>query len=464
MIHDKGAFTIKTWVNPKIVVMIVSAAFLSACGGSGDSGGDGSTNSPPTVTDQSFSAEPGKTLTVNAPGVLESSSDPDNDTLTAVLVSDASHGTLTLNANGSFEYVHNGSSSATDSFTFKANDGTVDSNTASVTINVTGIPVTTSACLSTEDLPTDLNDFVTDDDVLLGFSIETSPTKGTVILQPDGTLSSYTPNPGATGFDSFTYQVDDGNGGIATGTVNIAVSKTRIMPLGDSITAGVGPKGAGCSVNPTEFIPEIEQIGYRAKLFTDLDQDNYFVDFVGSFSFGLSATPPIEDPDHEGIGGNKASDVLLRIPTALSTNPTDIVLLHIGTNNIRSDNPLTTISNIEQILDAIDTWAATNNEVTVLLSTIINRSTKDICDSDPVYVDGDEVDTLNEMIKDLDSSRPNIKLVLVDQHGAMDDPDTQMSIDGVHPNQTGYRRMADEWFDKLTDASNNIDILRCPTN
>ncbi|MCP4408572.1 MAG: hypothetical protein GY807_12565 [Gammaproteobacteria bacterium] len=450
MIHDKRTFTLKPWVNLKIVVISVFAAFLAGCGS------DGSTNNPPTVTAQTFSAEPSKTLTVATPGVLAGSSDPSN--LRAVLVSDASDGTLTLNPDGSFEYVHNGSSSATDSFTFKANDGTSDSNTASVTISLNGVPVITTACLATEDLPTDLNNFVNDDDGMLGFTIETQPTKGTAILQSDGSLS-YTSDTGATGLDSLTYQVDDNNGGVATGTVNIAVSKTRVMPLGDSITAGVVPTGADCMVS----VPVGEQIGYRAKLFSDLKQANHFVDFVGSLPFGESATPAIDDPDNEGHAGFTASQIDLNVENWLNVNPADIVLLHVGTNNIRSDTPSVTIGIIEQILNAIDNWEASNNEVTVLLSTIIERSTGNLCAPNPVY-DVDNVDTLNGLISTLVASRPADKLVLVDQHGTINNPTSQISEDGVHPNQTGYDLMADEWFDKLTDASNNIDILKCPTS
>ncbi|MCP4408176.1 MAG: hypothetical protein GY807_10530, partial [Gammaproteobacteria bacterium] len=438
----------------------------SGDGGSGDGGsgdvGSGQHN-PPTVIDQSFFAQQGKTLSVNAPGILESSSDPDNDILIAILVTEPSHGTLNLHTNGSFEYTHNGDSSKTDSFTFMANDGIDNSGTASATISINGVPVTTNACLPIKDLPIDLNNFVSDDDVLLGFSIENQANKGTALLQPDGTLN-YSPNTGATGFDSFTYQVDDNNGGIATGTVNIAIGKTRIMPLGDSITAGVIPKGTSCPLNPddSDFIPKSQQIGYREKLFTKLDQENYIVDFVGSFAFGSSATPPIEDPDHEGIGGNTAAQVRNRVNAALIANPADIVLLHVGTNDINSDVPSQTIIDIGEILDAIDDWAASNNEVTVLLSTIIDRSENAICATRDFG--NPKVNTLNGMINGLNSSRPNIDLVLVDQHGAINNPATQISVDGVHPNKTGYGRMADEWFEKLTDASNNIQILRCPAN
>jgi hypothetical protein len=50
-----------------------------------------------------------------------------------------SNGTLTFNGNGTFSNVHNGSETTSDSFTYKANDGTTDSNTVSVTITVSPV-------------------------------------------------------------------------------------------------------------------------------------------------------------------------------------------------------------------------------------------------------------------------------------------------------------------------------------
>ena len=63
--------------------------------------------------------------------------DPDGDPLSAVLVTGPSHGTVTLNANGSFTYTPAADYDGTDSFTYRANDGTLKSNQATVTITVT---------------------------------------------------------------------------------------------------------------------------------------------------------------------------------------------------------------------------------------------------------------------------------------------------------------------------------------
>ena len=78
-----------------------------------------------TAASYSYSTNEDTTLTVPAPGVLPNYSDPDGDTLTAVKVTDPSHGSLTLNADGSFTYTPNPDYHGSDSFTYKANDGSL---------------------------------------------------------------------------------------------------------------------------------------------------------------------------------------------------------------------------------------------------------------------------------------------------------------------------------------------------
>ena len=71
-----------------------------------------------------------------APGVLGNDSDPDGDTLSAVKVTEPQHGTLSLNANGSFTYTPAAGYAGPDSFSYKATDGSADSGTATVTLTV----------------------------------------------------------------------------------------------------------------------------------------------------------------------------------------------------------------------------------------------------------------------------------------------------------------------------------------
>ena len=93
----------------------------------------------PTAVDDAYDlATLGGTLTVSTRGVLNNDSDPNSQPLSAILVSNPQHGTLTLNANGGFTYVHDGSGASQDQFRYKASNGSLDSNTATVTISLPG--------------------------------------------------------------------------------------------------------------------------------------------------------------------------------------------------------------------------------------------------------------------------------------------------------------------------------------
>ncbi|NMC60925.1 MAG: tandem-95 repeat protein, partial [Candidatus Methanofastidiosa archaeon] len=94
------------------------------------------TSQPPTANNDSNSTNEDTQLVVSAPGVLGNDTDPESDPLTASKVSDPSHGTVTLNSNGSYTYTPDANYCGTDSFTYRAHDGLSYSNTATVTITV----------------------------------------------------------------------------------------------------------------------------------------------------------------------------------------------------------------------------------------------------------------------------------------------------------------------------------------
>jgi VCBS repeat-containing protein len=99
-------------------------------------------NHPPVAANDSYATNQGTPLTVAAPGVLANDTDPDGDPLTAKLVTGPAHGSLTWNGDGSFTYTPDALYSGSDSFTYKANDGLADSNTATVALTVN--PVNTA--------------------------------------------------------------------------------------------------------------------------------------------------------------------------------------------------------------------------------------------------------------------------------------------------------------------------------
>ena len=94
-------------------------------------------NSPPVANDDSYTTLRDTVKVVTAPGVLGNDTDADaGDSLTAAKVAGPSHGTATVDANGGFTYTPNAGYTGSDSFTYKANDGNLDSGAATVTITV----------------------------------------------------------------------------------------------------------------------------------------------------------------------------------------------------------------------------------------------------------------------------------------------------------------------------------------
>src|SRR5207302_5693650 len=171
------------------------------------------TNHAPTAKDDFYIVTENNTLNAGAPGVLGNDSDPEGDPLTAGLVSGPSHGSLTLNSDGSFVYTPASNFLGSDSFTYKANDGMLDSNTAVVNMVVNAIPVANNDSYSVNQDATlsvtaasglQANDSDVDADPLFSFLVS-SPSNGSVSLNGDGSFS-YTPNAGFYGKDSFTYQ------------------------------------------------------------------------------------------------------------------------------------------------------------------------------------------------------------------------------------------------------------------
>ncbi len=96
-------------------------------------------NDPPVAVDDEEMVVKGGMLKVAAPGLLENDTDMDGDALTVstTLVSGLNHGALTLNADGSYEYIHNGTETTSDTFVYRVSDGHGGADTAIVTITIT---------------------------------------------------------------------------------------------------------------------------------------------------------------------------------------------------------------------------------------------------------------------------------------------------------------------------------------
>ena len=183
-------------------------------------------NEPPLANDDAYSGQEDDILTIAAPGVLDNDSDPTGDALTPLLISGPTDGNLTLNADGSFSYTPNPDFFGTDSFTYQANDGIATSNAATVTITINPVndaPVADDqSVVSAEDTAVAIT--------LTASDLDGDPLTYNVVAGPaDGTLSGtapdliYTPDPGFSGADQFTFQANDGTVDSNTAAVSITV-------------------------------------------------------------------------------------------------------------------------------------------------------------------------------------------------------------------------------------------------
>ena len=197
-------------------------------------------NDAPVAGNDSYSTNEDTTLTVAAPGVLGNDTDIDGDALTAAVVTGPSHGTLLLNANGSFTYTPAANYNGGDSFTYRANDGTANSNVATVTITLAAVndaPVANNDSFTTAEDTTAIvvapgllsNDTDVEGDPLTAILVS-GPTHGTVTLNPNGSLT-YTPATNYNGLDSFTYKANDGTADSNIATVTITVTPVNDPPI-----------------------------------------------------------------------------------------------------------------------------------------------------------------------------------------------------------------------------------------
>jgi outer membrane protein OmpA-like peptidoglycan-associated protein len=168
-------------------------------------------------------------------------SDADSDPLTYTIVSGPSNGVLSGTA-PNLTYTPNGDYAGGDSFTFIANDGTVDSNTATITITVSNTndgPVANAQSVGVvEDTPTAITLTASDaDSDPLTYSIVSGPSNG--VLSGTAPNLTYTPNGDYAGGDSFTFIANDGTVDSNTATITITVSNTNDAPVANAQSVGV---------------------------------------------------------------------------------------------------------------------------------------------------------------------------------------------------------------------------------
>jgi lysophospholipase L1-like esterase len=212
---------------------------------------------------------------------------------------------------------------------------------------------------------------------------------------------------------------------------------TKVMPLGDSITYGYRTGGT-CPAGSAEG-------GYRTGLYSRLAAAGVTVDFVGGLSNGPSTLP---DKDHEGHCGWRIDEVDgpggATLAGYLAAAQPDVVLLHLGTNDMNQDDatyPAATAPG--RLSTLIDHIYAARPAATVYVASLVPSTNA----------------TINNRIIAFNKALPGIvaqkvaaghDVRYVDLHDALL---TSQLIDVLHPNAVGYDAMAQGWYDALTDAA-----------
>ncbi len=219
-------------------------------------------NTAPVAVGDNYGAVEDQTLVILVPGVLANDSDAESSPLTASVVTGPANGIVTLNNNGSFIYTPEANFFGEDSFTYKAFDGALDSNVATVMLHVAPV---NDAPVAVNDSATVAEDSAGDVIVVLdndskgaanesGQSLAVSAASashGAVVINPDGTLS-YTPNANYFGADTINYTVTD-NGttnGLAdplsdSAQVAVIVTEVNDAPVAVDDTATVAEDSSG---------------------------------------------------------------------------------------------------------------------------------------------------------------------------------------------------------------------------
>jgi len=196
----------------------------------------------------------------------------------------------------------------------------------------------------------------------------------------------------------------------------------RVQPLGDSITSGWDTFWS-----------------YRRDLVDLLDADHCRVDFTGTRHGPKSGSPGdfATDRDHEGHSGFRTDEIEAGLAGWLVGNVPEIVLIHLGTNDVLEGTSLTDAK--ENLRAIIDGLRDVKPDVAILLAQIIpNRAPYE-----------DAVLALNAHIADLAAEEDTIAspVVLVDQYTGYDS--ATQNFDKVHPNELGEQQIAQRWFAAL---------------
>jgi hypothetical protein len=280
-------------------------------------------NDAPLAADQ-----PVSTAEDTAIGITLTATDVDGDPLAYAIVAGPTHGALSGTA-PALTYTPAANYNGPDSFTFKANDGTVDGNTATVSITVTPVndaPVAADQTLTTaEDVPLVITLSATDvDSNPLTYTVVAGPWHG--ILTGAAPALTYTPDANYHGPDGFTFRANDGTVDSGLASVNITVTSVNDAPV---ITSNGG--GATADINVPENTTAVTTVTA-----TDADEDVVTYSISGgadALLFTISASTGelafLSSPDYENpldAGGNNTYEVIVQVSDGLLTDTQTITV------------------------------------------------------------------------------------------------------------------------------------------
>ena len=247
-------------------------------------------NDPPMAAADHFTVTHDQDLTVGAPGLLANDTDADGDALRVGLVniSGLQHGELTANGpDGSFTYAPTPGFVGTDSFTYRASDGNVESASTTVTIDVVnhapraaldtfyvapGAPIDISA---DQLLANDTDDDA--DPLAIVDTLTNAIAHGSIAVYSDGSVR-YVSDPGFTGTDGFLYRVSDG---VDTDIAPVVINVSEPPVLRDDhyqVQSGQTLHVPGPGVSANDTFPDPGEILFKAAI---LDWPAHFDATVG---------------------------------------------------------------------------------------------------------------------------------------------------------------------------------------
>lgn len=221
---------------------------------------------PPTAAADAFTVAEGTSGTFTAPGVLANDTDPASLPLTAELVGGPSHGSLSLQPDGGFSYTPAAGYSGSDAFTYRASNGALASNPATVALTVTPAARPPAAADDSYAVAEDGMLSVAAPGVLgndsdparrpLTAVLVSGPASGTLTLRPDGSFS-YVPRANFNGSDSFRYRPSNGSLDGNVATVLVAVVAVSDPPLASDDSASVQSDPVLVFTNDGSFVGSV---------------------------------------------------------------------------------------------------------------------------------------------------------------------------------------------------------------